>query len=750
MEKKQQVEWAEAQKIVLSIDLVAEAKQQLQFLAVVDRNRKLHEGPALFKAIYRYKYCWLPLLAKRIESEVTEAPLVVPLDCEWIWHCHRLNPVCYVADCETLYGRILDNQNVVSSIWGTCRKQTEQIWNKLYPHEPYEVQNNSIFSDDTSLDIHKVSESTKYDLVSAVKRQISLFHQVSGAYVKNDIFLKEAVARYKGFLHLIKRNRQLSVKRFCVPTYDIDLIWHSHQLYPAAYCKDLKTILGKVLQHDDTDSDRTKGNKLDVAFSGTTKQWEETFGSRYWRAGAMYRGSTPSPLTINLSQLEIPKNKGVVPDSYRNVIQLPKRMLVEVMLEIVAVRNFPTEHKGSLFVSISKKQPDLFFSTRRRIDFSSDSTEIAVFQCQPTGELLFELMSCSSSVLPTSKSPILLGTSAITLDDLFKSLSKLQAEKWLEFMPNTSVLGSNRISLRIAFSWTTPIPSPYRLHMVLTHSSKSCFFSLSGRFQNAKHWACVMHEAESELMSIQMRELIVETSDNCLPKKEVIGTTPQGESHMLAEFVGTGWSLMNGDWFFRLPNKLDEEDHIFEIVGNRKVIILPGRKLEYETRSRSKQETEQNFLTAIEISPEYPYGKAVALVNVKSGFLEIKEEWLLLPWITSAFILSDVSSSGEGYDRFTATSGEKQSEFVATYPAEDVDIKHNEKGKRANLFPASERTRVQGDDECSNEWETVHASCVDPYVDGFSQCCASCVDPYEVGFSQCCASCVDSYAKSKR
>lgn len=53
------------------------------------------------------------------------------------------------------------------------------------------------------------------------------------------------------------------------------------------------------------------------------------------------------------------------------------------------------------------------------------------------------------------------------------------------------------------------------------------------------------------------------------------------------------------------------------------VIILPGRKLEYETRSRSKQETEHNFMTAIEISPEYPYGKAVALLNVKSGFLEV-------------------------------------------------------------------------------------------------------------------------------
>lgn len=54
MERKQQVEWAEAQKIVISKDVMAAAKLQLQFLAVVDRNRHLYEGPALYKAVYRY------------------------------------------------------------------------------------------------------------------------------------------------------------------------------------------------------------------------------------------------------------------------------------------------------------------------------------------------------------------------------------------------------------------------------------------------------------------------------------------------------------------------------------------------------------------------------------------------------------------------------------------------------------------------------------------------------------------------
>ena len=109
-------------------------------------------------------------------------------------------------------------------------------------------------------------------------------------------FLEGSVARYKGFLHLIKRNKEKSIRSFSVPTYDIDLIWHTHQLHPVAYCNDLLKIMGKILEHDDTDSDRSKGQKLDVGFSGTTKTFEEMYGYRYWRAGAMYRGSAPSPV----------------------------------------------------------------------------------------------------------------------------------------------------------------------------------------------------------------------------------------------------------------------------------------------------------------------------------------------------------------------------------------------------------------------------------------------------------------------
>lgn len=154
--------------------------------------------------------------------------------------------------------------------------------------------------------------------------------------MKNDTFLEEAVARYKGFLHLIKRNQERSIKHFSVPTYDVDLIWHSHQLHPVSYCKDLVAIIGRVLEHDDTDSDRSKGKRLDTGFSGTTKQWEETFGSRYWKAGAMHGSDAPSPLKISLGELDTSNKNDTASNQYQSIIQLPKKKLIEVVTNILS------------------------------------------------------------------------------------------------------------------------------------------------------------------------------------------------------------------------------------------------------------------------------------------------------------------------------------------------------------------------------------------------------------------------------
>lgn len=53
MEKQQELEWEAAQSTEINVDLVSVAKTQLKFLAVIDRNRWLYEGPGLDRAIYR-------------------------------------------------------------------------------------------------------------------------------------------------------------------------------------------------------------------------------------------------------------------------------------------------------------------------------------------------------------------------------------------------------------------------------------------------------------------------------------------------------------------------------------------------------------------------------------------------------------------------------------------------------------------------------------------------------------------------
>lgn len=107
-----------------------------------------------------------------------------------------------------------------------------------------------------------------------------------------DHFFEEAVARYKGFLHLIKTIKERKLESLCVPTHDIDLIWHTHQLFPVAYGKDMKAIHGRVVDHNDRDSEP---QKMKFQFSRTKDLWEELFGGMYYVGGAVPKSMFVSP-----------------------------------------------------------------------------------------------------------------------------------------------------------------------------------------------------------------------------------------------------------------------------------------------------------------------------------------------------------------------------------------------------------------------------------------------------------------------
>lgn len=177
------------------------------------------------------------------------------------------------------------------------------------------------------------------------------------------------------------------------------------------------------------------------------------------------------------------------------------------MLEFVEIKNLPEGLKGSVYVSFSKTQPDLIFNTKRKLNIYSEcgKKQVALFNCQPTGRLLFEVFVHSKSNLSKSK-PKALGSTFISLEDYLVPVSSLSVEKWLEVVPLPGFVNSDPISIRAAISFIIPSPATRVLHMVRSRPflKGSCFSPLP-EVKFAKSWTHITDETGNELISLQMR-----------------------------------------------------------------------------------------------------------------------------------------------------------------------------------------------------------------------------------------------------
>lgn len=62
---------------------------------------------------------------------------------------------------------------------------------------------------------------------------------------------------------------------------------------------------------------------------------------------------------------------------------------------------------------------------------------------------------------------------------------------------------------------------------------------------------------------------------------------------------------------------------ILDLSSLEQIKIFRGRKLDYEPKHCEKQRTEEDFMTAAEFSAADPYGKAIALLDLKSGVVKV-------------------------------------------------------------------------------------------------------------------------------
>ncbi|KAJ3508207.1 hypothetical protein NLJ89_g5879 [Agrocybe chaxingu] len=124
------------------------------------------------------------------------------------------------------------------------------------------------------------------ELVGAALRQGSFVQKMynlgwtkPGFFDKPDdeLALQHALARYHAFLDLMTS----SPASFFVPTLDIDLVWHTHQLMPSKYETDCIAYVRRFVDHDD----KIEELRLSSAFKITCQAWKDRFGMPYMHRG---------------------------------------------------------------------------------------------------------------------------------------------------------------------------------------------------------------------------------------------------------------------------------------------------------------------------------------------------------------------------------------------------------------------------------------------------------------------------------
>ncbi len=279
-----------------SCDLVEESKSHVAFLQTLHLNGISILKPSL-ESFRRYSELWLPLVNSHYRHHQNQNQndksqelhgLVPPGDVAWLWHCHRLAPYRYAKYVQNTFAPsstetsgsgsgsgsgsddlfVLDpkypfvlqlednttNATFDTSKHGDAAHHTARLWKEHYPNEPFflppadngqtrekgdEAKTPVGAEEETALQSTSLGG---FDVIESCERQKAFLWQVSQTNFHSDEFLAQGVDNYFKFVSLMKRGEEKP--RFLVPTYQIDLMWHTHILHSIEmYHVDCKKII---------------------------------------------------------------------------------------------------------------------------------------------------------------------------------------------------------------------------------------------------------------------------------------------------------------------------------------------------------------------------------------------------------------------------------------------------------------------------------------------------------------------------
>ncbi|TFK46966.1 hypothetical protein OE88DRAFT_1637188 [Heliocybe sulcata] len=183
------------------------------------------------------------------------------------------------------------------------------------------------------------------ELVGAVLRQESFVDKMYNlgwtdpsyfASEGDELALQHAIARYHAFLDLMAS----SSMAFFVPTLDIDLAWHTHQLFADQYAADCKKYVGRYVDHDDKIAESELSNAFDI----TCRAWKSRFGIAYAHCGCPLPGDT---IGIRVSLLRNRTMAKLLSSSSRPDLVPPSDS------EIICAATHPSDHNAVYVLSDS-------------------------------------------------------------------------------------------------------------------------------------------------------------------------------------------------------------------------------------------------------------------------------------------------------------------------------------------------------------------------------------------------------------
>ncbi|KAH7101474.1 hypothetical protein BKA62DRAFT_177314 [Auriculariales sp. MPI-PUGE-AT-0066] len=200
--------------------------------------------------------------AQKVDRESYKTPA---LDVAMVWHTYMLNPLTFARDAESMHClKHLDGFPTVDLAKAlSVNTITTGVTEATGPALPFGI-----------------------DLIAAVQRQGGFIEKVDRlGWTANGFFdavetangLISGIARYHAFLDLLTAEPGIAG----VPTMDIDLAWHTHQLMGETYRTDTEHLIGHAVDHDD-DVDEAGGDEvMEEGFDATAAAWKARFGVAY-------------------------------------------------------------------------------------------------------------------------------------------------------------------------------------------------------------------------------------------------------------------------------------------------------------------------------------------------------------------------------------------------------------------------------------------------------------------------------------